>query len=100
MKNKTKGFIPGSNPDPETLPPPPPGSDKQWGGFTPLPEPGCATCIRVFQNGNKIMEFCGESMQIVATKKDHIIFYDDLGKKTTIYNNGGIVYIQYKDKQE
>ncbi len=59
-----------------------------------------ATCIRVFQNGNKVMEFSSKSMVVSSADKEHITFYDDLGKHTTIYNNGGIIYVRYKDKQE
>ena len=100
MKKNQGNFKPGSNPDPKTTPPSPPGSDKQWGGFTPLPGPRYATCIRVFQNGNKVMEFCGDSMQIVAEKKDYIIFYNQLGKRIAIYNDGGIIYVEYKEEQD
>ncbi|MBQ8043565.1 MAG: hypothetical protein IJ272_05390 [Clostridia bacterium] len=99
MKNE-KRWNRGENPDPKTPPPPPPGSDKNWGGFTPLPEPKYATCIRVFQNGNKVMEFTAKSMEVVKVDKEHIIFYNELGKRTIIYSNDGIIFVQFTDTQE
>ncbi len=99
MKENQKDFKPGSNPDPKTPPPPPPGSDKNQGGFTPLPGPKYATCIRVFQNGNKVMEFASKAMEVVKLDKEHIVFYNEIGKRTVIYSNDGIIFVQFADAE-
>jgi len=97
---------PGSNPNPKTPPPPPPGHGKGNVEFPTLPDPNgtpkyrYATCIRVFQNGNKVMEFKSKPMKIVGVDKEHITFYDELGKRTTIYSNDGIIFVQYKEVEQ
>ena len=90
----------GENPDPKTPPPPPPGSNKDFGGFPPLPKPGYATCIRVFQNGNKVMEFTAKAMEVIKLNKESIIFYDEHGKRTSIYINDGIIFVQFAEVKE
>lgn len=87
---KKQGAIQCNPPiDPPTLPDP---SGK--------PKYRYATRIEVFQNGNKVMGFYDSTMKIVAENKDYIVFYDKYDRRTAIYNNGGIIYVQYKDKQE
>lgn len=100
MKKDDKTFKLGCNPDPKTTPPPPPGSDKQFGEFPPLPIPGYATCIRVFQNGNKVMEFTAKSMKVIKFNKESIVFYNELGKRTVIHSNDGVIFVQFDDTQE
>lgn len=90
----------GENPDPKTPPPPPPGSDKQFGEFPPRPFPGYATCIRVFQNGNKVLEHSAESMKVVKFNKESIVFYNELGKRTVIHSNDGIILVEFTDGEE
>lgn len=59
-----------------------------------------ATCIEVFQNGNKVIDFSDGTMKIVAENKDCIVFYDKYNRRTTIYNNGGIIFVQYRADKE
>lgn len=58
----------GENPDPKT-PPPPPGSDKQRGGFTPLPELQFPrkledSWVRIFYGSDKIGIFGTDENEI------------------------------------
>lgn len=104
--NNEKRLTPGNNPDPKTPPPPPPGHSKGNVEFPTLPDPKgkpkyrYATCIRIFQNGIKVMEFYGNAMIVVSVDKEYIIFYNADGVRTTIYHSDGILFVQYSDGEE
>ena len=65
----------------------------------PLPDPGgrgrkrYASSIRVFQNGEKILEFLGRKMKIVSENPEKIIFYNVQDQLVTIYNKTGVVIV-------
>ena len=103
MKRRQQKFRRGENHNQKNSSPPQHGRNEETLEFPELPDPRgtppkyrYADSIEVFQNGNKVMGFYNGPMKIVTENKYCIEFYDSYDRRTTIYNNSGIIFVRYK----